>query len=121
MRILLTGGSGLLGSELQKLAPDLIAPPRAELDITDRYAVSAYIVSHNPDTVIHAAAVTNNRDVEDDPTEAIEVNVKGTANIALACLKRRTRLVYLSTDYVYKESGSSVRNSSPATLMAMDR
>ena len=102
MRILLTGGSGLLGSELQKLAPDLLAPLRAELDIKDRYAVSAYIASHNPDTVIHAAAVTNNRDVEDDPTEAIEVNVKGTANIALACLKRRTRLVYLSTDYVYK-------------------
>ncbi len=102
MRILLTGGSGLLGSELQKLAPDILAPTRAELDITDRYAVSAYLASHNPDTVIHAAAITNNRDVENDATEAVEVNIKGTANIALACMKRRTRLVYLSTDYIYK-------------------
>lgn len=102
MRILLTGGSGLLGSELRKLAPDIIAPSRADLDITDRYAVSACVASHNPDTIIHAAAITNNRDVEDDPTEAVDVNIIGTANIALACLKRRTRLVYLSTDYVYK-------------------
>ncbi len=102
MRILLTGGSGLLGSELTKLAPDIIAPSRADLDITDRYAVSACVASHNPDTIIHAAAITNNRDVEDDPTEAVDVNIIGTANIALACLKRRTRLVYLSTDYVYK-------------------
>ncbi len=102
MRILLTGGSGLLGSELQKLAPDILAPPRSELDITDRYAASAYIASHNPDTIIHAAAITNNRDVEADPTEAVDVNIKGTANIALACLKRQTRLVYLSTDYIYK-------------------
>lgn len=102
MRILLTGGSGLLGSELRKLAPDIIAPSRADLDITDRYAVSACVASHNPDTIIHGAAITNNRDVEDDPTEAVDVNIIGTANIALACLKRRTRLVYLSTDYVYK-------------------
>ncbi len=91
-----------MGSELQKLAPDILSPSRAELDITDRYAVSAYIASHNPDTVIHAAAVTDNREVEDDPTEAIEVNIKGTASIALACLKRRTRLVYISNDYIYK-------------------
>ncbi len=111
MRILLTGGSGLLGSELQKLVPDVLAPSRAELDIKDRYAVSAYIASHNPDTVIHAAAITNNREVEDDPTEAIEVNIKGTANIALACLKRRTRLVYLSTDYIYKgDKGNYAEN-----------
>jgi dTDP-4-dehydrorhamnose reductase/SAM-dependent methyltransferase len=87
---------------LQKLAPDILAPSRAELDITDHYAVTAYIVSHHPDTIIHAAAITNNRDVEEDPTEAVEVNVIGTANIVMACLKSRTRLVYLSTDYVYR-------------------
>ena len=99
---MLTGGSGLLGSELQELSPDLLAPSRSELDITDRYAVSAYVVSHNPDTIIHAAAMTDNRGIENDPSEAVEVNIKGTANIVLACLKRRTRLVYLSTDYIYR-------------------
>ena len=76
----------------------MLAPSRAELDITDRYAVSAYVASHDPDIVIHAAAATNNRHIEDNPTEALEVNIKGTANIALACLKRRTRLVYHSTE-----------------------
>ena len=80
----------------------MLAPSRAELDVTDRGAVSAYIASHNTNVVIHAAAITNNRHVEDDPSEAIEVNVKGTANIALACLEAQARLVYLSTDYVYK-------------------
>ena len=87
---------------MRNLAPTMLAPSRAELDVTDRGAVSAYIASHNTNVVIHAAAVTNNRHVEDDPTEAIEVNVKGTANIALACLEGQARLVYLSTDYVYK-------------------
>jgi dTDP-4-dehydrorhamnose reductase len=80
----------------------VLAPSRAELDITDRYAVSAYIASHDPDIIIHGAAVTDNRNVEDDPTEALEVNIMGTTYIALACLKGRNRLVYLSTDYVYR-------------------
>ena len=80
----------------------MLAPSRVELDVIDRGAVSVYMASHNTDIVIHAAAVTNNRHVEDDPSQAIEVNVKGTANIALACLEGQARLVYLSTDYVYK-------------------
>ena len=80
----------------------MLAPSRAELDVTDRGAVSAFIAKHKPGIVIHAAAVTNNRHVEDDPSEAIDVNVQGTANIALACLEGQARLVYLSTDYVYK-------------------
>ena len=80
----------------------MLAPSRAELDVTDPSTMLAYFDKHNPDIVIHAAAVTNNRHVEDDPTQAVEVNVKGTANIALACLERQARLVYLSTDYVYK-------------------
>lgn len=102
MRILLTGGSGLFGSQLQKLLPNILAPTRTELDITDQAAVSAFVANNNPDIIIHAAAITNNRKIKEDPTEALEVNIKGTTNIALVCLKRRIRLVYLSTDYIYK-------------------
>lgn len=102
MRILLTGGTGLLGSELLKLDADLIAPRRSELDITDAAAVAEYVNKLLPDVIVHAAAVTNNRDIEDDPSEALEVNIKGTANLAQACLGSGARLVYISSDYVYK-------------------
>ncbi len=102
MQILLTGGTGLLGSELLKLGVDLIAPRRSELDITDAFAVAEYINKLLPDVIVHAAAVTNNRDIEADPSEALEVNVKGTANLAQACLESGARLVYISSDYVYK-------------------
>ena len=99
--MMLTGGSGLLGTELRKLAPDLLAPTRAELDITDGAAVSAYIAEHRPDLILHAAAITDNRAIEADPHAALEVNIKGTANLAGACVGTRIRLVYVSTDYVY--------------------
>lgn len=102
MQILLTGGSGLLGTEILKLGTKVLAPNRTDLDIRDASAVSAYVGDVAPDIILHAAAATNNRDIEADPTEALDVNIKGTANIASACLGTEIRLVYVSTDYVYK-------------------
>jgi len=102
VRILLTGGTGLLGTALSKLSADLIAPPRSDLDITAASAVAEYVNKLSPDVIIHAAAVTNNRDIEADPSDALDVNIKGTVNLAQACLGSRTRLVYISSDYVYK-------------------
>ena len=102
VRILLTGGTGLLGIELLKLGADLIAPGRGDLDITDASAVATYVSELSPNVIIHAAAVTNNRDIEADPSEALDVNIKGTVNLAQACLGLQTRLVYISSDYVYK-------------------
>ena len=102
LRILLTGGTGLLGVELLQLEADLIAPRRSELDITDASAVAEYVNKLLPDVIVHAAAVTNNRDIEADPSAALEVNIKGTVNLAQACLGSGVRLVYISSDYVYK-------------------
>lgn len=102
MQILLTGGSGLLGTELRRLEPGLLAPSRDELDITDAAAVSDYIAAHAPDILLHAAAMTSNREVEADPESAQRINVTGTANLVRACADTRIRFVYLSTDYVYR-------------------
>ena len=102
MQILLTGGSGLLGTELLKLESDLLAPSHEELDITDAAAVADYVAGHQPDIILHAAAITSNREVEANPTVAKNVNVDGTANLAKSCDGTRIRFVYLSTDYVYK-------------------
>ncbi|MGB5511853.1 MAG: sugar nucleotide-binding protein [Woeseiaceae bacterium] len=102
MQILLTGGSGLLGTEILKLGTKMLAPSRRELDIRDASAVAAYIADVVPGIILHAAAATNNRNIEADPTAALDVNINGTANIARACLGSKIRLVYVSTDYVYK-------------------
>lgn len=62
MKILLTGGSGMLGSALQRLAPTIapdvtvLAPTRAELPLTDAVAVAAWFAANPVDAVIHGAA-----------------------------------------------------------------
>lgn len=102
MRILLFGGSGTLGSELMKINPKIIAPTRDECNIAYFEQVVEQIIKHNPDIIINAAAITDNRNIESDPYLSIDVNIIGAANIARACEDFNPRLVYISTDYIYK-------------------
>lgn len=85
-----------------KLGRALDAPSHNELDICDAAAVAEYVAANSPDIILHAAAITDNRDIESNPAQALAVNIAGTANLAQACIGTRIRLVYLSTDYVYK-------------------
>ena len=105
MKTLLTGGSGLLGREVLKLDPTLIAPSHTELDITQLVSVQKALDHHRPDTVLHLAAATQPLEQDKHPETGLKINVLGSANIALACLERKIRLVYTSTDYVYQGPG----------------
>lgn len=102
MTTLLTGGSGLLGRALLALDPSILAPTRAEMDVADAAAVRRAVLAARPALVIHAAAFTSDRAVRTDPAQAVRTNVVGTANVALAAMEAAARLVYVSTDYVYR-------------------
>lgn len=100
MKILLIGGSGMLGTELRKLDPEIIAPSSEEFNLTD---CSLYKHPWGEfDVVINAAAIKDNRKIEQDPSEALEVNIIGAAIAAGMCAKNGVRYVYISTDYIYK-------------------
>ncbi|MDW8426901.1 MAG: sugar nucleotide-binding protein, partial [Meiothermus sp.] len=57
--ILVTGGTGRLGTALRGLMPGLIAPGREELDITDLASVERSLQRYQPQVVVHAAAYTD--------------------------------------------------------------
>lgn len=104
MRVLLLGSSGLLGTELQKCNPDLICPPHKELDITNFNSLKLYVDLLNPDIIINAVAIKDNRAIEKNPEPAIRTNIIGAANVSMVCREKGIRLVYISTDYIYKGS-----------------
>lgn len=59
MKLLITGGSGLLGTALTKLASkeyEVLAPTHSDLDLENFEAVSSFISTNKPDLCIHAAA-----------------------------------------------------------------
>ncbi|MGZ7210368.1 MAG: dTDP-4-dehydrorhamnose reductase [Methanobacterium sp.] len=108
--IFVTGGSGLLGSKFTRdyFNYDIIRTFNANpenkcisLNITDEKDTLNKIRSANPDLVIHSAALTNVDYCEDHRREAFEINVKGTQNIVKACEKVGSKLIYVSTDFVF--------------------
>jgi dTDP-4-dehydrorhamnose reductase len=101
-KILVTGGSGLLGGELRGLLPDAEFPPRSVFDVTDFSRMQEYFENKSFRTVLHAAALTSPPRVDKEPMQALQANIIGTANLVRLCLQHAVRLVYVSTDYVFK-------------------
>ena len=105
MKLLITGATGQLGTDLvlsaQKSGHQVIATIHADLDITDKSQVDRVVGEAKADAIIHAAAWTAVDACESDPQRAMSVNRDGTANIVLAARKSGSRVIYISTDYVF--------------------
>jgi dTDP-4-dehydrorhamnose reductase len=109
MKILVLGGYGMLGTALKELDQDLILTGRKALDIREFGLINAYFSTWKPDMVILCAAITDTKNKQG----LIETNIQGTANVALGCLIYGIRLVYISTDYVYKGDLGNYKESDP--------
>lgn len=99
-KILLTGGSGLLGTELQKHRR-YIAPSHSEMDITNFNSVKLFVDKHKPFLIVHAAAYTDVAKPDKETEEMAKCytsNVIGTRNIVKAA--GSIPIVYISTEYV---------------------
>jgi len=111
MKIVLFGGSGLLGSKLLEINPFMISPSSSEVNIQNFDDVNNFIKKHNPDLIINSAAQTDNRKIEKNKKESIYTNIIGSANISMCCIENKSRLVYISSDYVYKGDRGNYKES----------
>ena len=111
MTLLLTGGSGRLGRELQALLPDVVAPTRNELDITDAEQVRRVLRDTAASVILHAAAFTDVAAAERATDAAWSVNVHGTEHLLNAA--GDARVIFISTDYVFKGERGNYRESDP--------
>ena len=121
MRAFVTGVGGQLGydvmNELAKrgyegTGSDILKSidteyPYVQLDITDADAVEKVISEVQPDVVIHCAAWTAVDAAEDEENQpkVKAINVDGTQNIANVCKKLNSKMIYISTDYVFNGQG----------------
>lgn len=111
MKVFIIGASGFLGTKLMKLMGNdfevfgSYVSNKVEglyyLNITDKKAVLNLFKKMKPDVVIHAGGMTNVDACEHDRDMAWNINVLGTKNIIHACLEQKSKLVYVSTDYVF--------------------
>ena len=114
MKIIVIGGSGVLGLQILKHYASqknevfytyLKNSPKISrgknLDITQKNEVVRFFQKINPDIVFHTAAVTNVDLCEERKEYAEKINVIGTNNIVESCKKIQSKIVYLSTSAVF--------------------
>ena len=104
MRVLITGARGQLGQSLRERAPEdweVIFTDSKTLDITNSTTVDAMIQGFQPEVIVNTAAYTNVDQAEDESQQAFAVNAHGAANLAQAAQKVGSRLIHISTDYVF--------------------
>jgi len=128
-RLLVTGGSGLLGGSIIRAAAgdfevfatyntNPVSLPGCEcisMDIRDENKVKSLLGQIEPNLVIHTAALARVDYCEDHPEETRILNVKGTENVAKASVG--SKFIYISTDSVFDgEKGMYSEDDTPSPL-----
>ena len=103
MRVIIFGGTGLLGKALQQVwkHDQVAALGSRDADIRDPQQVRAAFLRYRPEWVILAAAYTDVDGCESNRDLAFDVNCRGAVNVAQATRENGAKLLYVSTDYVF--------------------
>jgi dTDP-4-dehydrorhamnose reductase len=105
VRILITGGKGQLGRELEDVGRaaghHMVSTGRDDCNIADPDGVERTIAGADPEVVVNCAGWTKVDAAEDQHDDAFLSNAIGPRVLAAACARRNLLLVQLSTDYVF--------------------
>ena len=104
MKILILGGTGMLGSECRRIFSqdhEVISPDKADLDITSWDGVIGIFQKASPDIVINCAGFTDLKACEKEDFAVRKINIEGPRNLAQGCARFERKLVHISSDYVF--------------------
>ncbi|MCE9626000.1 MAG: dTDP-4-dehydrorhamnose reductase [Deltaproteobacteria bacterium] len=104
MKILITGGEGQVGRDLQALLSqdfEVVALGKGLLDISKEEGIARALQEHRPGLMVNAAAFTKVDACETERDLAWKINAEGPGLLGWACRKRGLPLLHLSTDYVF--------------------
>src|SRR5258708_4344229 len=103
MRVLVIGATGLLGRVLldQWGSDEITGAGSHDADVRDPEQLRRLFARSRPEWTVLAAAFTDVDGCEKDPERAHQVNCVGAVNVARAARESKSKLLFLSTDYVF--------------------
>jgi dTDP-4-dehydrorhamnose reductase len=109
MRVTVFGASGLLGKYLLREWQDdeVTGLSSRDADIRDLQQVRRAVEGSRPEWIVLAAAYTDVDGCETNPDLAFQTNCEGAVNVATTAKEIGSRLLFLSTDYVYDGAKST--------------
>jgi dTDP-4-dehydrorhamnose reductase len=104
--VLVTGGNGQLGRELQRSVPegdvfDFLFHDIDSLNICDRDSLEVFVKKFHPEYIINCAAYTAVDKAEDEQELAFRINEQGVANLVDTAKAYNIQLIHISTDFVF--------------------
>jgi len=105
MKILVTGGSGLVGKHLQDILPDAIYVSSKDCDLTQNYDVHRLMYKERPEIVIHLASrVGGILDNINYPVDYLEENIMINTNVLRKCHQFKVgRVISILSTCIYPD------------------
>jgi len=115
-KIVVTGGSGRFGVELQKVKNKytVLYPNKKKLNILNFTNIKNYLKKYKPKYLVHLAGLSRPMDMHNKlVNKSIDLNIIGTANITKACWEMGIKLIYFSTCYLYPGTKGNYKETDP--------
>lgn len=103
--ILVTGGNGRFAKVLKQRNSSLNLKflDKKQLNILNLKSIEKNIIKYKPKMILHTAGLSRPMEQhEKNISKSIDLNIIGTANLVKICKKYNVKIIYFSTNYVYK-------------------
>ena len=103
-KILVTGGNGRFATELKKIKTKhkFVYLNKKQLDILKESSIFKAINKYKPWAILHLAALSRPMNIHIKKiSDSINLNIVGTCNVVKACIRKKIKIIYFSTNYIY--------------------
>ena len=103
-KILVTGGDGRFANELKKIETKykFVYLNKRQLDVLKESSILKAINKYKPQAILHLAALSRPMNVHVKKiSDSINLNIIGTCNVVNACIRKKIKIIYFSTSYIY--------------------
>ena len=115
-KILVTGSSGRFGKILQKIKSknNFIFRNKKKLNILSIKSIDSNLKKFKPNYILHLAGLSRPMSIHEKNIEkSINLNIVGTCNLVKAASKKKIKIIYFSTSYIYEGKKGNYNENDP--------